>query len=60
MLKILGWRFGETYFLFSGRNRKKDFEKKHQNQIHSQNNNIVLHRIVFIWLNVSKRIGNSP
>ena len=54
----LGCVLGANIILLSGRYREKDFEEKHQNQIHSQNDYIVFHRIVFIRLNVGKRIGN--
>lgn len=45
-------------FSFVGCNGEKYFEEKHQNQVHSQNDNIVFHRIMFIRLNVSKTIEN--
>ncbi|HBU79659.1 MAG TPA: hypothetical protein DEF18_16295 [Muricauda sp.] len=53
-MKILGL-FGDNGLLLSFCcNGEKDFEEKHQNQVHSQNDDIVFHRIVIIWLNVSK------
>ena len=48
--------WGNAELFSSGGHREKDFEEKHQNQIHSQNDNIVFHRIVFISLNVGKTI----
>jgi hypothetical protein len=50
----LGLISGDTLLFSFCCHREKDFEEKHQNQVHSQNDDIVFHRIVIIWLNVSK------
>lgn len=60
MLKILGLILGAMALLsLACCNGKENLEEQHQDQVHSQNDHIVFHRIVFIPLNVGKTILKS-